>query len=194
MKLSELLTIIFKSGLFQTENNDVDYRISGEVLKMYKEELLKCDEFKEVLDIEFINSPVIEKNGKSLLTQNFVLKEGSELKGNVILYSIYLSPEMYDPEEFNLTNLTNEITICPIFYNPVNFLPKKSVTINFNPDNFKDQFLLGETKQRKILHDLLDNALDNPKDYEIKSHRGITIRGIFGINTVNGDKYEKVIL
>lgn len=193
MKLSELLTIIFKNGPHIT-NDIVDYCISGENLKKYKEELLKCDEFKYVFDIEFVNYPAIERNNKSLLMPSVAVSEGLELKGNIILYSIQLTPEMYDRESCQLTNIINEISISPTFYNPENLKPIKSIIINLNPENHKDESLLDKLDERKRLHDLLDTALDNPKDYEIKGQRNIILRGIFSTNTVKGNINQKVIL
>lgn len=178
MKLAELLQILFKNGPIDNFNNDIgDYLISGDMLKNYKDELMKCDEFSEVLDIQFVTLPSIETNNTSTHVKSYIVKEGMKLQGNVILYSISLTPEMYSP---NFEIVKNGASISPSIYSPITFTPYKIISLTWTPELAQDiSVTFGENELRKRLHDTLDDILDNPDEYRIKGQRSIMIRGLF---------------
>jgi hypothetical protein len=179
MKLADLLQVIFKNGPIDNNKNDiVDYIISGDVLKRYKDELMKCDEFKEVLDIQFLSFPLIEKNNRKSQVKSYIVKEGMKLQGNVILYSITLTPEIFKP---NFEIVKDGASISPTIYNTVTFTPYKIISLTWTPELAQDISVttFGETELKKQLHDTLDKILDNPDEYIIKGQRSIIIRGLF---------------
>lgn len=117
MKLKDLLKEIFKDGPLPDENlgnNYMDYVIKGKMLESIKPELLKCDEFKDV-NINIINLP--------LDTKTYKLRP-SKYNGSIDLYSIMLTPEIYDPSDIGKP-VKDGISISPCFYDETTFTIQK---------------------------------------------------------------------
>jgi hypothetical protein len=195
MKLSELMTILFRNGPITTINNLPDFAIYGEYLERYKDDLLKCEEFSEVLDITFVKTPRIEGNVEPTEVKTYLVKDGMKLRGNVVLYSIFLTPEIYDPSEC-YKSVKDGASLSGLIYDEENFTPYKKITLNFSPES--DPYLSlvdGMTQLREQLHETLDKVLDNPNEYQVKGYRGIMIRGLFDSKEILADSpNSKVIL
>ncbi len=171
MKLKELLDKIFENGpLPTTENGRVDYEISYNLLSLIKDKLLECDEFKETNSLTIMETPI--QNNVSSHTAK--LTDGNIFKGNVQIYSISLTPVIYEPENW-MNPVKDGCTITPTMYNPETFEPYKKIILNVDVENMVDNFEKGRVK----LHEILDKMLDNPMGYSSKGTRGILIRGIF---------------
>jgi hypothetical protein len=170
MKLKELLDQIFKNGPLPTNNKLIDYEVSYNLLSLIKDKLLECDEFKEVKSLTIINSTVYE--GKTSHTAK--LTDDYIFKGDVYINSISLTPTIYDPENW-MKPIKDGCTITPTMYNPENFVPYKKIILNIDVENMADN----SDGARVHLHKMLDQILENPKDYTPEGTRGILIRGIF---------------
>lgn len=104
-----------------------------------------------------------------------------KFKGKGYLYSISLTPELYDPSKM-LEPVKNGAAISPAIYNPMTFEPTKHILLTWSPEMVQDILNIDtEQEQRQIIHKLLDDVLDNPKEYRMKGTRHVLIRGIFEV-------------
>jgi hypothetical protein len=197
MKLSELMTILFRNGPITTTNPYLpDYNIYGEYLERYKDDLLKCEEFSEVLDITFVKTPQIEGNVEPTEVKSYMVKDGMKLKGHVVLYSITLTPEVYDPS-YRYQSVKDGASIGPTIYDMKQFIPLKYISLEFSPELAQDSssFPDSVTQFKQQLHETLDKVLNNPNEYQVKGYRGIMIRGLFDSKEILVDSpNSKVIL
>lgn len=197
MKLSELMTILFKNGPITTTNPYLpDYNIYGEYLESYKDDLLKCDEFNEVIDITFVKNPRIEGNVEPTEVKSYIVKDGMKLKGHVVLYSITLTPEVYDPSDRYYKSVKDGASISPTIYDMKQFIPLKYISLEFSPELAQDSssFPDSVTQFKQQLHETLDKVLNNPNEYRIKGFRGIMLRGLFDSDRDNNQPNSKVII
>ena len=107
MKLEEFVTKLCDEKAVLNQKNaesTIDYLkgmdpiLNSKVLEEVKDELLKFDVFSECDDLEIVHIPTfVLEDGKPVSAQNFKYKEGMKIKGKCYLYSISLTPEMYDP-------------------------------------------------------------------------------------------------
>lgn len=187
MKIVDLLREIFRNGPIPTNQGNIDYLISGELLELYKDLILETDEFSEVSNLRIINSPTVEEpNGEVRHCNSYLLYTNTQFPSNCVLYSMYLTPPIFDKDElFNLG--TNNGSITPELYSEIDFRPYRGYYL-------KDSYNMSEKDKelsRERLHELLDDMIDNPMEYEVKGKRHIIIRGIFD-NYINSNLQEKV--
>ena len=174
MKLKDLLKEIFKDGPLPDENlgnNYMDYVIKGKMLESIKPELLKCDEFKDV-NINIINLPSDTKIYKL---------RPSKYSGSIDLYSIMLTPEIYDPSDIDKP-VKDGISISPTIIDSTTFTPYKKITIQWNTEKIQDINVVGGNDLddfKKDLYNKLDALFIKPKEYQTKGKRGILFRCIF---------------
>ena len=182
MKLEEFVTKIYE------EKPDLNHDsfstppiLNSKVLEEVKDELLKFDVFSEC-DLELVHTPVfILENGKTFTTQTYKYSEGIKFKGKCYLYSISLTPKLYDPSKM-LEPVKNGAAISPPIYNPMTFEPRKHILLTWSPEMAQDISLTkDETTLRNDIHKLLDDVLDNPEEYRMKGTRHIMLRGVFEI-------------
>jgi len=122
---------------------------------------------------------------KVLTAQTYKYKEGMKFKGKGYLYSISLTPELYDPSKM-LEPVKNGAGISPAIYNPITFEPTKHILLTWSPEMAQDLSITkDETTLRNDIHKLLDDVLDNPEEYRMKGTRHIMIRGVFEIVNEN---------
>lgn len=175
MKLKELLQRFEQSITF---TNDQLRRLE---LEPIKEEILNCEEFSECQNLDFIDYPTVEVDGTVCTVQTIKYSDSMRFLGDVFIYNISFTPEMYDPNRI-LTPVKDGAAVGPTIYDPMDFTPKRHILLTWNPEMAQD--LLGantEHEQRQLIHNLLDNVLDNPEEYKVKGERGILIRGIFRV-------------
>jgi len=66
-----------------TFSDDVIY---GEELRLFKDKLLECDEFKDCEMLEFLPLPIVQnKEGKPISAVSILLGEGRKFKGRCFL-------------------------------------------------------------------------------------------------------------
>jgi len=171
MKFKELIVPLLKSI---NEGVDSYYEISlkGEALEMFKERIKECDEFKNVDDIVIMDSTFDEKLGSTCC---YKLKDGMELKNTVYLYSIFLSPEVYDKESF-YKHVKNNASLNQL-YDSSTFKLSYDLLINVSLEDIQDDNVL-KTGARQKIHSLLDDILDNPNEYKVKGTKEVIVRGI----------------
>ena len=182
MKLKEFVTKIYdeRPELGMTPN--FDPILNSKILEEVKDELLKFDVFSECDDLEIVHYPTFKVGeDKTLSVQTYKYKEGMKFKGKGYLYSISLTPELYDPSKM-LEPVKNGAAISPAIYNPMTFEPTKHILLTWSPEMAQDLSVnKDETTLRNDIHKLLDDVLDNPEEYRMKGTRHIMMRGIFEV-------------
>jgi hypothetical protein len=169
--------------------------IKGNDLSPMIDLLKECEEFQNCDELIILKEPVfLDENGKTKMVQTFKVDDNNSFKGKCYLYSIGLTPEMFDPNKIN--DLVNDgASITPAIVDPSTLTLKKKIIIEFEPETLQDEAIYGlgspsmiedaENERyksiRKKLHQTLDNILDSPQDYQIKGERGVMIRGVFEI-------------
>jgi hypothetical protein len=182
MKLEEFVTKIYDERPELGMTPFFDPILNSKVLEEVKDELLKFDVFSECDDLEIVHFPTFKVgDDKVFTTQTYKYSEGVKFKGKGYLYSIYLTPELYDPSKM-LEPVKNGAAISPAIYNPMTFEPTKHILLTWSPEMAQDLSVTkDETTLRNDIHKLLDDVLDNPEEYRMKGTRHIMIRGVFEI-------------
>lgn len=161
---------------------DENYSISGNKLKAIIPDLLNLEEFKNVTEINIINSPnymadlsqkpidpikepLMREDEKELI-QSVIVRHGTTVTFNSIinLYSIQISQPTYDKEIWD--DLGKGVYMSPPFFSSKDFIPMKELRVRFSldypqdPNNVDPDF---DNKVRKELLDQVDKALSgNP--------------------------------
>lgn len=182
MKLEEFVTKIYDERPELGMTPFFDPILNSKVLEEVKDELLKFDVFSECDDLEIVHFPTFKVDeDKTLTAQTYKYKEGMKIKGKCYLYSISLTPELYDPSKM-LEPVKNGAAISPPIYNPMTFEPTKHILLTWSPEMVQDLSVnKDETTLRNDIHKLLDDVLDNPEEYRMKGTRHIMMRGIFEV-------------
>jgi hypothetical protein len=182
MKLEEFVTKIYDERPELDMTPSFGPILNSKVLEEVKDELLKFDAFSECDDLEIVHYPTFKVDeDKALTTQTFKYEEGIKFKGKCYLYSISLTPELYDPSKM-LVPVKNGAAISPAIYNPMTFEPTKHILLTWSPEMAQDLSVnKDETTLRNDIHKLLDDVLDNPEEYRMKGTRHIMMRGIFEV-------------
>jgi hypothetical protein len=197
MKLEEFVTKLYDERAVLNQKNaesTIDYLkgmdpiLNSKVLEEVKDELLKLDVFSECDDLEIVHIPTfVLEGGKPVSAQNFKYKEGMKIKGKCYLYSISLTPEMYDPIKA-FEPVKNGASISRTIYDPMTFEPRKHILLTWSPEMAQD--LKGSNDEKTLrndIHKLLDDVLDNPEEYRTKGTRHVLIRGVFEVVGGNRD-------
>ena len=198
MKLEEFVTKLCDEKAELNQKNakstidylkGVDPILNSKELEEVKDELLKFDVFSECDDLEIVHFPTFKVGEDKILTvQTFKYNEGMKIKGKCHLYSISLTPVMYDPNQL-IKPVKNGAAMGPTVYDPMTFEPRKHILLSWSPEMAQD--LSGsndETTLRNDIHKLLDDVLDNPEEYRTKGTRHVLIRGVF--ETVENKRRE----
>ena len=182
MKLEEFVTKIYDERPELNTDGFFNPFLNSKELEEVKDELLKFDVFSECDDLEIVHYPTFKVgDDKVLTTQTYKYKEGMKFKGKGYLYSISLTPELYDPSKM-LEPVKNGAGISPAIYNPMTFEPTKHILLTWSPEMAQDLSITkDETTLRNDIHKLLDDVLDNPEEYRMKGTRHIMMRGIFEV-------------
>jgi hypothetical protein len=182
MKLEEFVKKIYDERAELSMTPFFDPILNSKVLEEVKDELLKFDVFSECDDLEIVHFPAFKVGeDKTLTAQTYKYSEGIKFKGKCYLYSISLTPELYDPSKM-LEPVKNGAAISPAIYNPMTFEPTKHILLTWSPEMAQDISLTkDETTLRNDIHKLLDDVLDNPEEYRMKGTRHIMLRGVFEI-------------
>lgn len=183
MKLAEFLTELTNTipDVFNQGNENF---LQGERLRVsfLLEKLKTLDEFSDC-ELDIIDTPFYD----GLQTEVLKLSKNTKFKGKLHLYSITLTPKMYNPDEFKKP-VKDGCVLTPTMYNPEDFTPFKEIIIRFNPES--EPGTTEEMKKEQIKAKL-EEILSNPQEYESKAERGILIRGIF--SEVTSDKTTETI-
>lgn len=180
MKLKELIEIVELS----VNDNDLhmDNLLYGKNLEKYKKIIMNTDEFKECDSLEILEHPLVkDNNGETLNVVTFKLSDVMKFKGKCYLLSLTLTPVMYDPNQL-IKPVKNGAAIGPVVYDPITFEPRKHILLTWSPEMVQDIYNIDtEQEQRQIIHKLLDDVFDNPKEYETKGFRDVLVRGLFEV-------------
>jgi hypothetical protein len=165
MQLIELLRTKFVDGkttIDPTELNEI------------KDELMQCDEFKES-NLIIMQQPAVEcvneDGGEKIITASArILHNGTAFEGVSYLYSISLTPEIFDPNDV-FKSIKDGCSITPLLYDAKTFLRYRKIILSSVQIDGNDN--------RKELHDKLDDILNNQREYMVKGKKSIMLRGVF---------------
>jgi hypothetical protein len=169
MKLKELLDKVFENGSLPSIFGETEYTISSPLLKIIEENLVLCDEFLNVNSLSILDEPM--DGGKQCVTAK--LPDDYVFSGDVKIYSIGLTPPIYNPDEY-MKPVKNGCVITPLICDMETFIPKRKLIMDLSVSNNKSL-----NQIREDLHSLIDDIINNTKDYHSKETRGILIRGIW---------------
>jgi hypothetical protein len=92
------------------------------------------------------------------------------------LYKVLFTPLVYDPNSLHQP-IKDGCVITPVIYNPISFLPKRSVTIEWSPEFPQDiDNPVTWEDQKKMLHDKLETILENPDLFLPEGYRACLVR------------------
>lgn len=190
MKISEFLQDLFKiTGPTLNVSVDGSYMLTPEMLKIpiIKDGLLKCEEFENTKELIIMDAPSIEievENGKTKKNDSatMLLMEGIKFKEKVYLYSISLTPTIWEVEDY-MKPVKDDVCVTPPICDPIYFTPRRGVTVFFSPEALQDSSAAGafeEESFRDALIEKFKKALNNPKEYTPKEKKVVMIRGLMG--------------
>ena len=182
MKLKEFLEIALIGEKNESNLGFEENVIYGGNLNKYKHLIKECDEFAKCDSLDILTMPLVKGNDDKIYTSNTVkLSDLMEFKGRCYLLSLALTPEMYDPSQL-IKPVKNGAAMGPTMYDPLTFEPRKRILLTWSPEMVQDILNIDtEQEQRQIIHNLLDDVLDNPEEYKTKGFRGILVRGLFEV-------------
>lgn len=180
MKLTELLKTVFKDDITK------EYRLGPNELKLIKDQLLLCDEFKNVDELIIMEAPNGEFKNKDESTfvvnsHTTKLMKDTKYKGTCYLYNISLSPLMYTSA---LNPVKDGIGFVPAIVSSISYDTQSNIIITF-PCGNKEEL-------KSSLLKVIDN-LDNLQEYTIPQFRHIAIRGFFLEEVPENNTKELVI-
>ena len=178
MKLTELINGVNELFTLKTvvKTSDDDFTLYPKHLFLIKNQLQSCDEFKDC-ELEILSVPNITTSSGSthnISSESLAITPGTKFKRKAYIFSMWLTPEMYDPSVF-LKKMEKDGGITPVIYNPNDFTPEKFIILKVNPNELN----VSDKSANHYLHSTLDKILNNPTEYQIKGDRHVVIRGIF---------------
>jgi hypothetical protein len=182
MKLKEFLEVALIGEENESNLGFEENVIYGKDLLKYKQLINECDEFVKCESLDILTMQLVKgKNGEIYTPYTIKLSDLMEFKGRCYLLSLGLSPKMYNPNQL-LKPVKNGAAIGPTIYDPLTFEPRKHILLTCSPEVVQDILNIDtEQEQRQILHNLLDDVLDNPEEYKTKGFREVLVRGLFEV-------------
>lgn len=176
MTLNELLQKVFTYGPLTYENGYSDYVLMGQYLQLYREEILKTDEFKNIDELILLDAPISNVGDRFMTAESYMINRNSKFEGKCYLYSINLTPTV--TADSDVTDyFVDGGSITPVSYDENDFSPYQIIGLKFSLGNITKQTSLFETRSQ--LHNLLDRILDDPYKYQIPGKRNVYVRGVF---------------
>lgn len=188
MKLKELMIQLYDDNIIRDMNAPQLGMLHGKPLKLFKDKILECDEFKTCTKLNIVDLPAFLDNEEQSRVVSS-MKIGDNINydiGECYLYSINLTPEIFDLSK-HVVIINNKGGITPIIYDPISFNPRRLLVLNSRVD--LDDLLENKTEfVRELLHKNLDEMLDNPEQHLFKGDKYVIVRGYFpNLKTTNND-------
>ena len=192
MNIKEFLEICFKNESTELGNiGGIDmYTLPSELLKKpeMKEMLLQCDEFQDVDDLFIVDHSIfginvdgkwkladVDETGSKVVSANtYLLYEKTKFKKTVFLYSIGLTPGMYDESELFQPVKDDLLTYSAM---SKGLKSQKAITVFFSSEDIQDNPEKIEELKAKV-----EKAIKSPKEYEPKKKFGVMLRGMFNVD------------
>ena len=143
--------------------------LTPEMLRAIKDDLQLCDEFKNS-ELEIVDEPT----SSFYKLKAYKVRDEAKFDGKTYLYNIMLTPVMYLPT-CNDRPVKNNCSISPVLYDDKNFTPFRKIQLFIN-NEIRQDFFGRDEDYKSILHEVLEDALNNPKDYEVKGFRSLIVR------------------
>jgi hypothetical protein len=161
-----------------TDNKSIT-RLTEEQRIQIEAELIQHFEFSKI--VWMIQPTGLTEDGtQTLVAQTRKITDSQDGKhtGEVgYIYTITLTPKLYDPEE-RYTPVKDGCVFPPVVFDPETFEPKQSITLTWSPEFPRDlnapELTIEEDKQR--IKELLQKVLDNPEDYRPVGYIGGVLR------------------
>ena len=195
MKLTELINNL--NELFIIKNNekvlDDDFTLYPKHLSLIKEQLQACDEFKDC-ELKILTLPNISNTfgSEQVSSESLALTPGIKFNGKIYIFSMWLTPEMYDPSVF-LKKMKKDAGITQVIFNEETFEPYKYLIMKFSPEELQN-VKASNVNSPDRLKSLLEKVLNNPTEYQIKGDRFVVIRGIFESIEFQSGKGRNIII
>jgi hypothetical protein len=142
-----------------------------------EEELIKHLGFKRIVWMDLPSG--LTEDGNAIVAKTIKIDDADnpDYIGQVCyLYKLQFTPLVYDPNSLHHP-IKDGCVISPVIYNPITFLPRRSLTIEWSPEFPQDiDKPVTWEDQKKMLHDKLEIMLENPDTYLQKGYRGCLVR------------------
>lgn len=175
MKIKELMQSL------AVISKDPSLSLKHKELNLIKEQILMCDEFKDVKELEIIQEPYLLSTNNNIKkqTQTFIISNDAKFTGKLTLYSLGLGPEVFNPNE-HFKAVKNGAYIWQ-FYNPNDWELKQKFCIEISKEKLQDGAsgtIKGVTYKQEMIK-LFEDMLNSSEEYMIKGDRSVILRGIF---------------
>lgn len=154
--------------------------------KLIQEYLLGLEEFKNVKKINVLRMPAIlvdkdtgiplhtddenlgnTSNAKQYVLPNYMYRPYNEenkleLAEEIDLYSIDLTPAIYDPKVLSIAALGPGVWTMPLIYSPENFQPLREIKVIYSPESLQD--ILFDKKPEEVEEILKERILNKVKE------------------------------
>jgi hypothetical protein len=141
-------------------------------------ELIKHFEFDKIVWMD-LPAGLTEDGERPIVAKSIKLSDsGNPTYKHKIgyFYTISFTPKMYEPGEM-YKPVKDGCVITPVIYNPISFLPKRSVTIEWSPEFPQDiDNPVTWEDEKKMLHDKLETILENPDLFLPEGYRACLVR------------------
>lgn len=177
--------------------NDAENTLKNELLSEIKDILLTFEEFKNVKKINILPMPTyLAKKGSYIPTSIDDTYLGGEtdtihsvcyklidgectLNEEIDLYSIWLTPVLYEQNDLNYVRNKIGVYRTPLIYDPNTFTPTEQISITWSTAGIKDSLghltpVEQEVEVRRRLMKMFEDALDGKCD--LPKRRGVIVR------------------
>ena len=186
MKLKKLVRDLVDNKHLSNDFNSLDYETLDEI----KDLLLETDEFKDVDELIIVDKPMVtNKDGSPILIPTTKISDNTKFKKKVYLYSISLTPTIYDTSQTEDKRILDEqgMLVSPKMYNSKDFTPYHKLSMYIN-HSLEGQIDLEDL--RKELYGKIDTLVDNIEKYRMEGDRGVMIRGLYEYVEIDGNVSE----
>ena len=177
MQLVDLLRKKMTVGELPSQDGQVF--IGSAALETMLEELKQCDEFKDC-NLVIANYPVMpdpHKEGNTIQMQTLRLHQDVRFSGISYLYSINLTPKMFDMDEL-IKPVKDGCLITPPIMDVDTFKLKKKIVLSFDEYD-ENNIQVNRDLVKAELKRKIDQIFEDPESYTPPGHRSIMLRGMF---------------
>jgi len=171
----DLSNVHYPDNLFGVNNLTEEQRIEVEKI------LITIFDFRKII---WLNKPTggSEDGKKSFVVQTTKINGlGNDIQytGKVgYVYTMMLTPKMYDPMKDLRAPVKDGCVFTPIVYDPITFIPTQSITLTWSPEMYQDINAPERTleDEKQMIRDMLEKVLSNPEEYRPEGFRSCIIR------------------
>lgn len=166
---------------FESEHSEEDQfgidNLTEEQRIEVEQKLIEHFGFRKIIWVRLPTGCLTEE-GKFIAVKTWKIGENAvNFTGKVgYVYNISFTPKIYDPIDLH-TPVKDGCVISPVLFNSETFVPKRSITLEWNPEFPQD---INSTRtwddDKKMIHDMLEKVLESPEEYMPREFRHGIIR------------------